>query len=49
MDRGDVGAPQGSLEGMWNFGVYADNIHSRISNSVKGTGVGSEWVREIVC
>ena len=41
MDRGDVGAPQGSLEGMWKFGVYADNIHSRISNSVKGTGVGS--------
>ena len=28
--------------------MYADTIHSRISYSVKGTGVGSEWVREIV-
>ena len=48
LDRGDVGAPQGSLEGMWNFGVYADNIHDRISEYVKGIGVGSEWVREVV-
>ena len=48
LDRGDVGAPQGSLEGMWNFGVYADNIHNLITKYVKGIGVGDEWVREIV-
>ena len=48
LDRGNVGAPQGSLEGMWNFGVYADNIHSRISKHVEGISVGSEWVREVV-
>ena len=48
LERGNVGAPQGSLEGMWNFGVYADNIRSEISNVVPGIGVGSEWVREVV-
>ena len=48
LERGNVGALQGSLEGMWNFGVYADNIHSEISNAVPGIGVGSEWVREVV-
>ena len=48
LERGDVGAPQGSLEGMWNFGVYADNIHKEISNVVTGIGVGSGWVREVV-
>ena len=24
LDRGNTGVPQGSLEGMWNFGVYLD-------------------------
>ena len=33
---------------MWNFGVYADNIHDLIAKYVKGTGIGSEWIREIV-
>ena len=28
--------------------MYADNIHSEISNAVPGIGVGSEWVREVV-
>ena len=26
LERGNTGVPQGSLEGMWNFGVYSDNI-----------------------
>ena len=30
------------------WGVYADNIYSLISKHVKGIGVGSEWVREVV-
>ena len=48
LERGDVGAPQGSLESMWNFGAYADNIHSQIAKVVPGIAVGSEWVREVV-
>ena len=48
LDRGNVGAPQGSIEGMWNFGVYADNIHSAISDSVSGVNLGNEMVRDVV-
>ena len=43
-----VGAPQGSLEGMWNFGVYADNIHSAIATAVSGIKLGHDLVREII-
>ena len=48
LERGDIGAPQGSLEGMCNFGVYADNIHSQISKVVTGIDVGSVRIRDVV-
>ena len=48
LDRGNVGVPQGSLEGMWNFGVYSDNIQDAIIASVKGITVGREVVRAVV-
>ena len=44
LSRGDVGAPQGSLEGMWNFGIYSDNIHDAISEAAPGVLVGGELV-----
>lgn len=40
LDRGNIGTPQGSLEGMWNFGVYSDNISSAIAQAVPGIEVG---------
>ena len=27
LNWGNTVVPQGSLEGIWNFGVYSDNIH----------------------
>ena len=48
LERGDIGAPQGSLEGMWNFGVYADNIHTQISKVVTGIEVGGVRIRDVV-
>ena len=48
LERGNTGVPQGSLEGMWNFGVYSDNIQDAISKSVIGITVGSEVVRAII-
>ena len=48
LSRGDVGAPQGSLEGMWNFGVYSDNIHDAIGKASPGVLVGGEEVKEVV-
>jgi len=48
LERGNTGVPQGSLEGMWNFGVYSDNIQDAISKAVKGITVGSEVVRAII-
>ena len=47
LSRGDVGAPQGSLEGMWNFGIYSDNIHDAIAEAAPGVLVGGELVTEI--
>ena len=48
VERGNTGVPQGSLEGMWNFGVYSDNIQTAILDSVKGIKVGSEVVHAVV-
>ena len=48
MERGNVGAPQGSLEGMWNFGVYADNIHSAIASTVPGFNLGHDLVKDVI-
>ena len=48
VDRGNTGVPQGSLEGMWNFGVYSDNIRDAICESIDGITVGSEVVRAII-
>ena len=48
VERGNTGVPQGSLEGMWNFGVYSDNIQEKIMESVSGISVGGEIVRAIV-
>ena len=42
-----MGAPQGSLEGMWNFGVFAHNIHSAIASTVLGIKVGEDLVKEV--
>ena len=35
LDRGNTGVPQGSFEGMWNFGVYSDNMNTALSASVE--------------
>ena len=48
LPRGDVGVPQGSLEGMWNFSVYSDNIQAAIIKAVPGIVVGGQVVRNIV-
>ena len=48
LERGNTGVPQGSLEGMWNFGVYSDNIQDAILDSLKGITVGSEFVRAVI-
>ena len=48
LDRGEFGVPQGSLEGMWNFGVYSDNIQREIIKSVPGINVGGQMVRNVV-
>ena len=48
VDRGNTGVPQGSLEGMWNFGVYSDNIREAICESIDGMTVGFEVVRAII-
>ena len=47
ISRGDVGVPQGSLEGMWNFGIYSDNIHDAIAEAISGVLVGGEVVKEV--
>ena len=39
--------PQGSLEGMWNFGIYSDNIHDAIAKATSGVLVGGEVVKEV--
>ena len=48
VDRGNTGVPQGSLEGMWNFVAYSDNIRDAICESIDGMTVGSEVVRAII-
>ena len=48
VERGNTGVPQGSLEGMWNFGVYSDNIQEEISSKVEGISLGGKTVRAIV-
>ena len=48
LPRGDSGVPQGSLEGMWNFSVYSDNIQNAIVKSVPGIVVGGQVVRDVV-
>ena len=48
VDRGNTGVPQGSMEGMWNFGVYSDNILDEISASVEGISLGNETIRAVV-
>ena len=48
LPRGDCGVPQGSLEGMWNFSVYSDNIQSSITKAVPGILVGGQVVRNVV-
>ena len=48
LERGNTGVPQGSLEGMWNFGVYSDNIRDAICESIDGINVGFEVVRAII-
>ena len=48
LPRGDYGVPKGSLEGMWNFSVYSDNIQSAIKKAVPGIVVGGQVVRDIV-
>ena len=48
LDRGEFGVPQGSLEGMWNFSVYTDNIQREIIKAVPGILVGGQVVRDVV-
>ena len=48
LPRGDYGVPQGSLEGMWNFSVYSDNIQSAMVKAVPGIVVGGQVVRDVV-
>ena len=48
LNRGDIGVPQGSLEGMWSFGVYSDNIVSGITENSKGVRVGGETVHAVI-
>ena len=48
LDRGDTGVPQGSLEGMWNFGVYSDNINGAIMECGDGVLVGGEKVHAVI-
>ena len=48
LDRGEYGVPQGSLEGMWNFSVYSDNIQREMIKSVPGINVGGQIFRDIV-
>ena len=47
LSRGDVGAPQGSLGGMWNFAVYSDNIHDAIAEAISDVLIGGEAVTEV--
>ena len=47
MERGNVGAPQGSLEGIRNFGVYADNIHSAIASVIRGLNWDMIWLGKL--
>ena len=47
VERGSTGVPQGSLEGMWNFGVYSDNIQNAIIRAGRGIVVGNENVRAV--
>ena len=47
VERGSTGVPQGSLEGMWNFGVYSDNIQKAIIRAGRGIVVGNENVRAV--
>ena len=48
LERGNTGVPQGSLEGMWNFSVYSDNINDAISEAVSGIMVGEVRVRAVM-
>ena len=48
LKRGDIGVPQGSMEGMWNFSVYSDNIQSAMTKAVSGIVVGGQVVRDVV-
>ena len=48
LERGGYGVPQGSIEGMWNFGVYSDNIQIEMIKSVPGIIVGGQVVRDVV-
>ena len=48
LERGNTGVPQGSLEGMWNFSVYSDNINDAICDAVGGTMVGGEMVGAVI-
>ena len=47
VERGNTGVSQGSLEGMWNFGIYSDNIQDAITRSAKGILVGNEIIRAV--
>ena len=47
VERGNTGVRQGSLEGMWNFGIYSDNIQDAITRSAKGILVGNEIIRAV--
>ena len=48
LNRGNIGVPKGSLEAMWNFGVYSDNIMSGITENSKGVRVGGETVHAVI-
>ena len=47
LPRGDYGVPQGSLEGMWNFSVYPDNIQSAIFKVVPEIVVRRQVVGDV--
>ena len=47
LPRRDYGVPQGSLEEMWNFSVYSDNIQSAIVKAVPDIVVGEQVVRDV--
>ena len=48
LERGNIGVPQGSMEGMWNFSVYSDNIQCAMTKAVPGIVVGGQVVRDVV-